>query len=125
MFRTKLLSIALLLACVLLVTAAVAAPTNNDQSMNGKSAIRTSLQPDLSLKSTLAPELLPVAAFHQKTCRCSCGFPCNQDDDCGPGGRCEQFISCCARQETDRWLQQTAQRSTRAGEAPAITTNCK
>src|SRR5215472_10633700 len=126
MFRTKLLPIALLLACVLLVTAAVAAPTNNDQSMNGKSAIRTSLQPDLSLKSTLAPELLPVAAFHQKTCRCSCGFPCNQDDDCGPGGRCEQFISCCDRNQPKPSFQ-SAGKSTRAGEMPeaAINVKCK
>jgi len=123
MFRTKL-SIAMLLACILLVTAAVAVPASNDQSMS-RSAIRTTLQPDLSLKSTLSQELLPVTALHQKTCRCSCGFPCNQDDDCGPGGTCEQFISCCGQGEASRWLPQTAQRSTHAGEAPAISTRCK
>jgi hypothetical protein len=127
MFRTQLLPMSLLLACVFLVTAAVAAPISSDPSVNNsRSAIRTHLQPDLTFKSSLSLELFPVVAVHQKTCRCSCGYPCNQNDDCGPGGICEQFISCCDREETNRWLQQTAQRSTHTGEeAPAMSMKCK
>jgi hypothetical protein len=37
------------------------------------------------------PELL----FGGRTCRCSCGFPCKKDADCGPGGICSGGITCC------------------------------
>jgi hypothetical protein len=30
-----------------------------------------------------------------RTCRCSCGYPCKTDADCGPGGICAGGISCC------------------------------
>jgi hypothetical protein len=30
-----------------------------------------------------------------RTCRCSCGFPCKKDSDCGPGGICSGGITCC------------------------------
>ncbi len=30
-----------------------------------------------------------------RTCRCSCGFPCKTDADCGPGGLCRGGITCC------------------------------
>jgi hypothetical protein len=30
-----------------------------------------------------------------RTCRCSCGFPCKTDADCGPGGICSGGITCC------------------------------
>jgi hypothetical protein len=30
-----------------------------------------------------------------RTCRCSCGFPCKTDADCGPGGLCRAGITCC------------------------------
>jgi hypothetical protein len=31
-----------------------------------------------------------------RTCRCSCGFPCKTDADCGGGvGSCRGGISCC------------------------------
>lgn len=32
----------------------------------------------------------------QKTCRCSCGYPCQTNEDCGPGGICGAGITCCA-----------------------------
>lgn len=41
---------------------------------------------------TGAPELL---AARGRTCRCSCGFPCRTDADCGPGGVCAAGITCC------------------------------
>ncbi len=28
-------------------------------------------------------------------CRCGCGARCATDADCGPGGSCVAFISCC------------------------------
>jgi hypothetical protein len=31
-----------------------------------------------------------------RTCRCSCGYPCKTDADCGGGiGSCSKGISCC------------------------------
>lgn len=128
MSHWKVVLTMLLGVCALAVSVAVAAPVSDDHVTTAAgNAIRTTLQADLSFKSTLAPELLPVTAFHQKTCRCSCGFPCNQDDDCGPGGSCEQFISCCDRNQPRPSFQQSAARSTRQGEMPAaaIDVQCK
>lgn len=31
-----------------------------------------------------------------RTCRCSCGYPCRTNADCGPGGVCAPGISCCS-----------------------------
>jgi len=45
--------------------------------------------------STLAPlpDWTPVFG---RTCRCSCGYPCKTDADCGGGiGSCRGGISCC------------------------------
>jgi hypothetical protein len=34
--------------------------------------------------------------FGGRTCRCSCGYPCKTDADCGGGiGSCRAGISCC------------------------------
>jgi len=44
--------------------------------------------------STKAPE--PEFLAGGRTCRCSCGFPCKTDADCGGGvGSCRAGISCC------------------------------
>jgi len=51
----------------------------------GTAAICPSVQP-----LNPAPELK-----FGRTCRCSCGFPCKTDADCGPGGVCAGGISCC------------------------------
>src|SRR5262245_27777108 len=121
----KLVQTILFTACLCLVMAtAFATPASTDQPANSVNAIRTTLQADLTLKSTISPQLVP-AAFHQKTCHCRCGFPCNQDDDCGPGGRCEQFISCCDKNESSQAFQQIAARSTHTGEAPTVAVNVK
>jgi len=122
----KLILTMLFGVCLCLAAAAAfAAPVSTDQpAINSGNAIRTTLQSDLTLKSTISPQLLP-AAFHQKTCHCSCGFPCNQDDDCGPGGRCEQFISCCDQNQSSQAFQQIAARSTHTGEAPTVAVNVK
>ncbi len=28
-------------------------------------------------------------------CRCGCGIGCTTDADCGPGGSCDAFVTCC------------------------------
>jgi hypothetical protein len=126
MFLSKFSLKHFLLGGVLLLTlAAVAAAASNDQiPASSVSAIRTTLQPDLTLKGTLSPELIP-SAFHRRTCRCSCGYPCNSDADCGPGGSCEEFISCCDRDQTSAAFQLTAGRSTRTGESAPVAVNFK
>ena len=46
-----------------------------------------------------APEPEPI--FQQgppqlrRFCHCGCGVPCTTDDDCGAGGRCVAFVTCC------------------------------
>jgi hypothetical protein len=42
---------------------------------------------------TKAPE--PEFLVGTRTCRCSCGFPCTTNADCGPGGVCSPGITCC------------------------------
>jgi hypothetical protein len=73
-------------------------------------AAQPGCQPVLDLGKTLTPkgETCAVAASPKtqapqpefmigtKTCRCSCGFPCKTDADCGGGvGSCRAGISCC------------------------------
>jgi hypothetical protein len=119
---------------VLVVTAAVAAAPNDQPIGNSEIAIRTYLQPDLTLKSVLSPALLPeasgltVARGGSRTCRCSCGFPCKTNADCGPGGVCAPGITCCDKKQGDPELpsfQVSAAASYRTGEAPAFNVNCK
>jgi hypothetical protein len=111
----------LLITCSLLVASAVAAPPSDDHSaLNSGISIRTVLQPDLTLKSTFSQSLArtPGTAVADKKgfCRCSCGFECSTDQQCGPGGRCDAFISCCDRGGHNEWFLQM---SSRTGETPA------
>jgi hypothetical protein len=64
-------------------------------------------QPVMDFGKTLKAETCPVAAPQTKTpepeflvgtrtCRCSCGFPCKTDADCGGAvGSCRAGITCC------------------------------
>ncbi len=127
MFHTKVLLTTLLMACALFVTVAVAAPVSNDQPVTASGdIIRTTLQPDLSFKSTLSPELLPQTNLRPKRgfCRCSCGYPCETSADCG-GVSCDPFITCCVQGEQNQSLQPGAGKSTRAGELPVVNVKCK
>jgi len=45
--------------------------------------------------ATAAETPVPELLFGGRTCRCSCGFPCKKDADCGPGGICAGGITCC------------------------------
>jgi len=53
----------------------------------------------LSAKAEVCPAALPQSPQPElkfgRTCRCSCGYPCKTDADCGPGGICAGGISCC------------------------------
>ncbi len=112
----------LLLTLVLLVGAMAAASTaDSNVQPNNTAAVRTYLLPDLSLKSVLSPELTEIlspgtkpsvltAAGPKKrgTCRCSCGFPCATDADCG-GVSCDPFITCCDKsgsRNNNEWFYQ-------------------
>jgi hypothetical protein len=50
-------------------------------------------------KAQVCPAELPQNPVPElkagRTCRCSCGFPCKTDADCGPGGMCRAGITCC------------------------------
>ncbi|HEY6968500.1 MAG TPA: hypothetical protein VJA94_04790 [Candidatus Angelobacter sp.] len=87
---------------VLLATSLFAASASHD-----KAAIKTQLQPDLSLKTALLPDLRPdaVVAGTLKTCRCSCGIPCTTNADCG-GNVCAVGITCCASGRGDGAMNQ-------------------
>lgn len=131
--RCNLVLKSLLLFSVLLIAvAALAAPAANDQStLNSVNALRTYLQPDLTLKSVLSSEFVPQAQGPKvaflRTCRCSCGFPCKTNADCGPGGLCTNGITCCnqgPKGQPAAWLQAAAL-SSRNSAAPELNSNCK
>lgn len=46
----------------------------------------------------LLTSLLPLS---DRSCRCSCGFPCTTDADCG-GGICSYGITCCMAPEVEK-----------------------
>jgi hypothetical protein len=41
------------------------------------------------------PEPEFMAPPFRRYCRCGCGATCTTDADCGPGGSCVGFITCC------------------------------
>jgi len=45
--------------------------------------------------ATVATNPVPEPLFGGRTCRCSCGYPCKTDADCGLGGICSGGITCC------------------------------
>ena len=47
--------------------------------------------------ASAVPDFLANPQFiGTRTCRCSCGFPCKTDADCGGGvGSCRAGITCC------------------------------
>lgn len=107
----------LLVLCVLSLVPVLAASTSapRAQAAASSTAIRTYLLPDLSLKSVISPDILPVSAMSGNEpvgtvasgppkkgfCRCSCGYPCSSDADCG-GASCDPFITCCDKSPRDK-----------------------
>jgi hypothetical protein len=136
-----------LVSVLLLVTTAAFAATSNSNSSNATvtPAIRTYLMPDLSIKSvfsdllpqseTLAPRADNVAGGRPKMgfCRCTCGFQCSTDADCG-GSSCDPFITCCARKSQNSkidWFTQSFESSSHKTSLPdsilkeALKAECK
>lgn len=130
MFLTKAVMKYLLLGVFFTAVTALAAPTSKDHnSTNSGDAIRTHLQPDLTLKSGLSPALAQATTAGvidtHRSCRCGCGGSCQTDADCGPGGICEPFPSCCAKQPGKEWPQEAAASSSGIKEAPVVDVKCK
>lgn len=126
MFNSRTLLKLLVLACVLVASAVAASPpaSTNQPSPD---AMKTALQPDLSLKSAISPdalfttEQLAVAKRHG-FCRCSCGYPCETSADCG-GVSCDPFISCCEKTTSPDVFENGV--SSRKDGQPAINIKCK
>jgi len=124
----KHLPTALVFACLVLVSFAFAAPAPNDRPITtSANPIHTSLQSDLTLKSSLSSEFLPQVSGGFRTCRCSCGFPCRSNADCGPGGVCAPGITCCNRlpQDPANASLPGAPLPSRSGTAREVDIKCK
>jgi hypothetical protein len=55
---------------------------------------------DLAAEAPICPAVqigVPEPEFMARRgyCRCGCGVTCTSDADCGPGGSCVRFITCC------------------------------
>ena len=123
----------LALACIPVAMAAATSTSvsNNQPAAGPNPAIKTAMQPDLTLKSVLAPgTLLPLAsqdstvAIKRGSCRCGCGGVCFTDADCGPGGVCDPFPSCCAKDSQISIIQEGAALSSHKSGEPAINVKC-
>lgn len=128
MFNPKTLLKALAIICVLLAAAAAtSAPVPDHQPATGPDpAFKTVMQPDLSLRSQLAPGLLPSAPGGTKTgfCQCGCGITFTSSADCG-GAPCRPFITCCDKDPQNEWFHQGAALSSHRNGEPAINIKCK
>lgn len=103
--RKGLFAISLLVGVIVM---SASTPAASVRSADNRPALKSYLLPDLSLKTVISPDVFPVSAKRtsrpatfiagaaRKTgfCRCSCGFPCTSDADCG-GTSCDPFITCC------------------------------
>jgi hypothetical protein len=124
------------LVVLLAAGAAMAATTDANQSTSGVPALRTYLMPDLSFKTMislpqagpLAENLVAAGPRRHGFCRCSCGFQCTSDADCG-GASCDPFITCCARQEGPlaEWFTQSLDQASHKTAPPSaiLKANCK
>ena len=136
----------LVFVLLLAATAAIAATSDsNSSNATVTPATRTYLMPDLSIKSvfpdllpqseTLAPRADNFAGGRPKRgfCRCSCGFQCATDADCG-GSSCDPFITCCARKSQNPeidWFTRSFESSSHKTDLPdailkeVLKTECK
>jgi hypothetical protein len=126
MVRSNVLLATLLAISAVFVSAAVAAPLPSDQPPQiFEKGIRTTLGADLTMKSDLLFEVLSLPeAGNPKPgfCACGCGIRCLTSADCG-GAACRPFITCCLRDTPEQSVN--LGKSTRAGEEPAVSVNCK
>ena len=116
----------LIVVSAVFVTAAVAAPLPSDElAQRFDNGIRTSLRPDLTLKSELSFPALSASetgVARLGFCQCGCGVRCETSADCG-GAPCRPFITCCVQGTPEQSVG--LGKSTRAGEEPALSVKCK
>ena len=131
MVNIKTLLKLLVVASVLVAMAGAASQpvSNNQPATSSDVAIKTALQPDLSLKSVISPELFTPASQtalgpRHGFCRCSCGYPCETSADCG-GVSCDPFITCCDKDPGKNPFQQGVALSSHKNGEPAINVKCK
>ena len=126
MFNSRTLLKLLVLVCLLVATALAASPpaSTNQPSPD---AMKTALQPDLTLHTTFSVPLLPQEMNNPgKTtsgfCLGACGIRCTSNADCGPGGFCRPFIICETAQI--EW-NESVELSSHRGEVPVLNVKCK
>lgn len=73
------------------------APTAKPEAAPCAVSFEQLLAPEVSTASvdTLFDELDAAIPLVRRTCKCSCGQPCQTDADCGLGGVCRAGITCC------------------------------
>lgn len=97
-----LVALTLLLALPLAAEPAAATPDPCTSPVGFEALLQSLTSPRLlTPAATVEPtasvgEILAAPPFKLRTCRCSCGFPCSTDADCGAGGLCTSGITCCA-----------------------------
>jgi hypothetical protein len=110
MSRCKMFGLALI--AVLFVTVLSSVPAFADEatapqaappapsSINFLSCDRSPDLNNLTVQGEICPATQPAPEFMAKPprhgyCKCGCGGGCTTDADCGPGGQCVRFITCC------------------------------
>ncbi len=71
---------------------------NLEMVLPGKTSLCPAPQNAVVIPSLPALEAFPVLPefMATRTCRCSCGYPCKTDADCGgAAGSCRSGITCC------------------------------
>ena len=122
MLRTRNLAVALIVSAFMaLLLLAIGAPATSGAISGGQSTMPSSMAPPIPSPVDCAqaptdfqvlvldladggvcradstegttPDRMPAFG---RTCRCSCGYPCKTDADCGGAiGSCRGGISCC------------------------------
>lgn len=64
---------------------------NLDALMSPEAGTSPAVTPESALPDFLSPD----TNARQGYCRCGCGVRCSKDSDCGPGGSCVAFVTCC------------------------------
>ena len=97
MFTPRLLSRSLAVLVIMLLLTASLALGSGPAATNRNTAVTVDyLQAEHQIPNFSSPAQPAKAAF-MRTCRCSCGYPCKTNADCGAGGVCSAGITCCAK----------------------------
>jgi hypothetical protein len=64
----------------------------NLEALSSEAAAGT---PAVTPESALPDFMAPATGARLGYCRCGCGVRCSKDSDCGAGGNCVSFVTCC------------------------------